>query len=308
MTWGGYSDKNFDVNDMGFMRRNNSWDWGLRGKIRRDVPKGIFLKQELSLRVGARGNNDGLITSKDIDFEQENTFMNYWSTGININLSPDVYEDDDLFRDSRAMVIKDEAWQSYELGFSTDRRKRIILNPSIGYTHGKVRGWGHSYNMRVMIRPTDYINFTIMTHNGDHPSAMQWVGIEEDSVRTNIIYATTEQTMQNINYRFNWAFSPTMTFEAFYQPFKIDMDYVSYNRLLKEKTNNVEPYNYVGNEDFKIDNQVGTFVFRWEYSPGSLLYVVYNLNDNNYFSSEEEKWFKTKSNSLFIKLNYFFQT
>ena len=308
MTWGGYSDKNFDVNDMGFMRRNNSWDWGLRGKIRRDVPKGIFLKQELSLRVGARGNNDGLITSKDIDFEQENTFMNYWSTGININLSPDVYEDDDLFRDSRAMVIKDEAWQSYELGFSTDRRKRIILNPSIGYTHGKVRGWGHSYNMRVMIRPTDYINFTIMTHNGDHPSAMQWVGIEEDSVRTNIIYATTEQTMQNINYRFNCAFSPTMTFEAFYQPFKIDMDYVSYNRLLKEKTNNVEPYNYVGNEDFKIDNQVGTFVFRWEYSPGSLLYVVYNLNDNNYFSSEEEKWFKTKSNSLFIKLNYFFQT
>jgi hypothetical protein len=308
MTWGGYSDKNFDVNDMGFMRRNNSWDWGIRGKIRQDNPKGIFLKQNLSFRVGIRGNNDGLITGKDINFEQENVFKNYWSFGWEVSLDPEVFEDDDLFRDSLAVVIKNEARQSYAIGLSSDRRKRIIFRPSVQYDHGKVRGWGHSYNMMLMVRPTDYINVTIMTNNGDHPSSMQWVGIEKDSAQTNIIYATTEQTMQNINYRLNWTFSPTMTFEAFYQPFKINMDYVGYNRLIEEKTYNVEPYNFLGNEDFKIDNKVGTFVFRWEYSPGSLLYVVYNLNDNNYFSSLENAWTKTKSNSLFIKLNYFFQT
>jgi hypothetical protein len=53
---------------------------------------------------------------------------------------------------------------------------------------------------------------------------------------------------------------------------------------------------------------VGTFVFRWEYLPGSLLYVVYNLNDNRYYSSADEEWYNTKANSLFVKLNYFFQT
>ncbi len=308
MTWGGYSDKNFDVNDMGFMRRNNNWDWGLRGRIRRDVPKGIFLNQSLSLRLGARGNNDGYITGKDINIDQENVFKNYWSFDWEISLDPEVYEDDDLFRDSRAVLIKDEARQSYEVGISTDRRKRIILRPSIQYDHGKVRGWGHSYNLMMMFRPTDYINFTIFNHLGDHPSAMQWVGIEEDSVRTNIIYATTEQKMNNMNFRLNWTFSPTMTFEAFYQPFKIDMDYVTYNRLVEEKTNKVEPYNYSGDKDFKIDNQVGTFVFRWEYSPGSLLYVVYNLNDNNYYSSSAGQWYNSKAKSLFVKLNYFFQS
>lgn len=307
-TWGGYSDKNFDVNDMGFMRRNDRWDLGLRGSIRRDVPKGIFLRQELSLRLGARGNNDGYITGKDINLEQENVFKNYWSFNWEISLDPEVYEDDDLFRDSRAAIIKDEARQSYQVGISTDRRKRIILRPSIQYDHGKVRGWGHSYNLMVLLRPTDFINFTIFSHLGDHPSAMQWVGVEEDSVRTNIIYAKTEQKMQNMNFRLNWTFSPTMTFEAFYQPFKIDMDYVTYNRLVEEKTYHVEPYDYKGDKDFKIDNQVGTFVFRWEYSPGSLLYVVYNLNDNNYYSSSEGEWYNSKSNSLFVKLNYFFQS
>ncbi|MBN4081424.1 hypothetical protein JYT44_03575, partial [Caldithrix abyssi] len=110
---------------------------------------------------------------------------------------------------------------------------------------------------------------------------------------------------QNINFRLNWAFSPTMTLETFYQPFKVDMDYKTYNRLSAEKTKNVEPYAYTGDEDFKINNQVGTFVFRWEYLPGSLLYVVYNVNDNRYYSAAEGQWSNAKSNSLFVKLNYF---
>ena len=62
-----------------------------------------------------------------------------------------------------------------------------------------------------------------------------------------------------------------------------------------------------GDEDFEIDNQRGTFVYRWEYKPGSLVYIVYNLNDNNYFSSEDQEWSQSKSNSLFLKFDYFFQ-
>ena len=60
-------------------------------------------------------------------------------------------------------------------------------------------------------------------------------------------------------------------------------------------------------KDFQIDNKVGTFVFRWEYLPGSLIYAVYNLNDNNYYSAEDLEWNNSKSNSLFLKFDYFFQ-
>ena len=98
-----------------------------------------------------------------------------------------------------------------------------------------------------------------------------------------------------------------MTFEAYYQPFKVKMDYVDYNRLLEEKSFNVSPYQYNGDKDFRIDNQVGTFVFRWEYLPGSLIYAVYNLHDNNYYSYEKSSWSRSKSNSLFLKIDYFFQ-
>lgn len=137
---------------------------------------------------------------------------------------------------------------------------------------------------------------------------MQWVGIVEDSNNVNIIYANTKRQRTDTNVRINLALSPRMTFEAFYQPFKVDMDYVDYNRLVEEKSLNVEPYNYNKDKDFKMNNQVGTFVFRWEYLPGSLMYVVYNLHDNRYYSSADGKWYNTKANSLFFKLNYFFRT
>ena len=85
------------------------------------------------------------------------------------------------------------------------------------------------------------------------------------------------------------------------------MDYVDYNRLVEEKSLDVLPYQYKEDKDFRINNQVGTFVFRWEYSPGSRIYAVYNLNNNRYYSFEDKVWDNSQSNSLFLKLDYFFQ-
>ena len=91
------------------------------------------------------------------------------------------------------------------------------------------------------------------------------------------------------------------------QPFTVDMDYMLFNRLMREKTRDLEPFLYSENPDFKLDNNVGTFVLRWEYKPGSTAFVVFNLNKRRYFSSQDQEWSTNNSNSLFIKLNYWFQ-
>ena len=105
----------------------------------------------------------------------------------------------------------------------------------------------------------------------------------------------------------NIAFTPKMTFEAFYQPFNVDMDYNDYYRLDEERSFKTSNINYTDDKNFEISNQRGTFVYRWEFRPGSLIYVVYNLNDNNYYSSQDQEWSNSKSNSLFLKFDYFFQ-
>ena len=56
--------------------------------------------------------------------------------------------------------------------------------------------------------------------------------------------------------------------------------------------------------NFKVENRVGTFVLRWEYNPGSTLFVVYNINENRYYSENDKEWTNSSANALVIKLNY----
>ena len=310
--WSGYKNKHFDVSDMGYQEKNNNWYSGLRGVIRRDFPKGIFLTQrlEIKLNTGGRGKDDrgeALITRKNIELEQDNDFKNYWGMGWDISAAAETFEDDDIYRDSRAVIIKDEAWESINFWFRTDRRKKVMLRPRLNFDRGSLRGLGRRYGLDIILQPTDYINFSMEFSSENRPGSMQWVGIVEDEKGPNIIYSNVLRKQTNMEFRLNVAFSSKMTFEAYYQPFKVHMDYEDYSRLVREKSFDLEPYNYTKDKDFKIDNHVGTFVFRWEYLPGSLIYAVYNLNDNNYYSYQDGNWSPSKSNSLFLKIDRFFQ-
>ena len=319
-TWGGYSDKNWDVGAMGYQQNNDNWFSGGRVSLRRDQPKGIFLNQNFDVRLWLAGLNNGLITRNNLEIRQEIEFINYWNFGLEIELNPETYEDDDTYRDSRAVLIKDEAWQSLNTWVSTDRRKFYVIRSWFEINKGSgiathSRDSQTELGLKLLLKPSNNINFSIKTSIENRPGFMQWVDIVDDSNgqfedsngKYNIVYAKTKRDQINSELRLNIAVSPAMTFEAFYQPFNVKMDYKNYYRLDEEKSFNTTDYNYSGDENFEIKNQRGTFVFRWEYLPGSLVYAVYNLNDNNYFSNAEGAWEKEKSNSFFLKFDYFFQ-
>ena len=93
----------------------------------------------------------------------------------------------------------------------------------------------------------------------------------------------------------------------FLQPFYADMKYENYYRLLAPETMDLEDYNYLNhhdNPDFILQNTVGTFVLRWEYRSGSTIFIVYNLNDNKYYSPVDKAWTSEEANALYFKLNY----
>ena len=71
----------------------------------------------------------------------------------------------------------------------------------------------------------------------------------------------------------------------------------------------IEPYDYLGisgneNPDFRLFNTVGTFVLRWEYLPGSTLYLVYNLNQRSDYNFSDKIWNLEKENAAYFKINY----
>ena len=259
----GYTDDQYEINDLGFNERNDKWFYGSYGGLRKQDPWGRFLSNHLEYRyfINGRGG-DGLTLSKYLSIEQRNELKNYWSFGAELNMQFSAYNDEDVFRDERAWVYKSETEGYGILWFQTDKRKKLILRPYLGYGQGEYRPWGYRAGLNLRFRPLNNINLMIEGFQDLGTKSMEWVGIEEDSIGTNIIYAESAALMNDIQVRFNWTFTPDFTFEAFFQPFTVDMDYKTFYKLLAEKTRDLELYDYSGDPDFKIKNIVGTFVVR----------------------------------------------
>jgi hypothetical protein len=73
--------------------------------------------------------------------------------------------------------------------------------------------------------------------------------------------------------------TPNLSLQLYAEPFISTGDYVSYKELVNGRAERYEdryaPYDYIGNADFSVLSFRTTNVLRWEYRPGSTLFVVW---------------------------------
>ena len=306
-TWYGYFDDRFDINDLGFLRRNNKSWLGAKLILRKDEPWGKFLNNNFEIRLSRDYRNDGTILENEIGLENENLLKNYWSFGFFGMLAGPAFQDDDLFRDDRAWIYKTEQFGYFGPEINTDRRKKLILGFNGGIGYAKLRGRGYRINANSIYKPKDNLNIRVDLTRDLSPSRMQWVEIIVTDNTISRIYARTKQWTTKIDLRVDWTLSPDISFQGFFQPFYAKMDYDEYYSLVKERTMELNPYDYSSDLGFELENSIGTFVLRWEYSPGSALFLVYNLNENALFENSIGSWEKSSANALYFKISYWFK-
>lgn len=304
---GAWYDDDFNVNDLGFLKRTGLRLLETDLSLRRQDPWGPLLRGSLRLGYDFAARTDGTVLDREVDVSLNATTLSYWSLGLWTKYVLPAFDDDDTFKDSRAWVIRELPRRGAFIWLRTDNRKWISLNPSVGFGRGESGSWGYRFSLGMTVRPTPNLSATVRSVINIKETNDEWIGVEEADDGEKIIYANSSQQTQDVTLRLNWTFSPDLSFQVYFQPFKADVDYFGYKSLSAPKTLDFEPYDYAHDPDFRLNNTVGTFVWRWEYLPGSTLFVVYNLNDSNTFSASEGSWDPSKSNTLFIKLNYWFQ-
>jgi hypothetical protein len=118
------------------------------------------------------------------------------------------------------------------------------------------------------------------------------------------IFGRIEQRVLSAEIRVNWMFSPKLSLQAYLQPFIAVGTYDEFKELAKPKS---YEYNIFGegqsmisladdeysvdpdgpgpaarfffeNPDFNVKSLRGTIVLRWEYLPGSTLFLVWTQN------------------------------
>jgi len=119
------------------------------------------------------------------------------------------------------------------------------------------------------------------------------------------IFGEIEQKTFSTSLRINYAISPDFTFESYFAPYFTNGKYLSFGEALNRKNYALKVYgkyagtsieeneNYYkiadGNDEFNIGKQDFYFksfrssvVIRWEFLPGSQLYLVWQVNDSRY--------------------------
>jgi len=305
--WLGNYDDKFDVNDLGYLRRNNMTWTGLMFKVRRLEPKGAFLGNSLEFKIKKEWGIDNILIEDEFSMETWTLLKNYWRFGFNSKIKDQAYNDADIFRDDRAWAYATEKFWYNGFWIKSDRRKKIIVSIDAGMGNAKLRGKGYFTELEIDYKPIDPLNVSIEFKRDISPKHMQFVDVlygGDDIIR---VYSNSKQVTEQVQLRLDWTFSPDLSFQGYFQPFYASMKYNTFYNLLEPETMNLASYDYLNtndNPDFEIANTVGTFVLRWEYNPGSTIFVVYNINENRYFSVNDNEWSKESNNAVVIKLNY----
>jgi hypothetical protein len=114
----------------------------------------------------------------------------------------------------------------------------------------------------------------------------QWFGKFTDSVHaTHYTFAHLNQTTTSATVRLNYTFTPNVSIQAYTQPFISKGTYSNVRQLSATPRADAYVDRYATYGDKSVTNDPGGFnfkefqsnvVFRWEYKPGSTLFLVWN--------------------------------
>ncbi|MDR9418164.1 DUF5916 domain-containing protein [Gracilimonas sp.] len=331
----------YEVNDLGFQTRADlKWVGGVL--VYRETDPDFLRYYEVFLGHDRGWNYDGDQIRNSVMNGGYFSFNNQWSFRYNLGYNFKQYND----RISRGgpVIERPKDW-NLRGDINTDRSKDISFNLG-GNIRREVAGeFDNAIWANVNYRPTSFIQLSFgpqYTHQADID---QYITAVEDDNATHTygkryVFSDIEQHTISANLRLNWTFSPTMSLQTYIRPFVSTGDFTSFKEVAQPRTYNYDVY---GEDIGSIEEQNGTYtidpdgsgssssfsfadpdfnfrsvqgnaVFRWEYTPGSTLYLVWQQQREDYsqigafnLGDQLNDLFDAKPTNVFlVKLSYWF--
>lgn len=335
----------FDSTDLGFQWRGDIINGHIGLGYRWLKPGKIFRTAWL---IGATHRNydfGGIKNSEAYYLLGGGQFKNYWGGEILTAYSPDALSNN-LTRGGPLMLHP--AYTFTRINFYTDDRKPVVASIFGTYFENTAGSREWTAKLSLKIKPSSNLSISLGPGYGYENSVSQWVDNIEDSLMTDTfgtrhIFSTLKQKTIYAEIRLNWTFTPKLSLQVYLQPFIANGQYSGFKELAQPETFNFnvfgegnstisydEDYDeyfidpdgpgaaegfYVENPDFNLKSLRGTVVLRWEFRPGSILYLVWTQNrsdDSNpgdfQFGRDFGDLFSaTGTNVFMLKFTYRFQ-
>lgn len=293
----------FESNDLGFLSRSDRWgahavvDYRKTDTDRYTRSRWFALAKWYALNFAGERQGDGLHSF----FEAQ--FRNYWWLGGNAWKRWRAL-DDRLTRGGPS-VVAPSAWGG-ELWSRTDTRKRLALRLDGTYFENEAGTTERMLSTTLEMKPASSVFVSVGPSIYVLRSAASWVtGVDDPAAAATFgrryVFGELHQTEASMTTRVNWILSPRMSLQVYAQPLISVGDYRRFKELARGRTYEFNRYGegagtitagdgtYAVDPDgagpaaaFTFDNPDFNFkslrvnaIYRWEWRPGSTLYVAW---------------------------------
>lgn len=340
----------YEVNDLGFQTRVDRISAAVFLGHRWTKPGKVFRFASLSTFIGPSWNYDGDVIQNSYSVGAFGQFLNFWGVNVFGGLNLPAYEDrltrgGPLARDPQSFNLGG--------GFFSDDRKAISGSVFFNYSEDQAGGWFRGVFPFISYRPSSAVAITLSPGYFASRSRAQYVQQVSDpsttaTYGTRYVFADIRQRNLDVTVRLNVTMSPTLSFQLYAQPFTFAGDYDGFKELRAPRTfafnvygrdngstiavtstdargrptaYQVDPSGAAGdsiftfsNPDFRTRSLRSNAVLRWEYRPGSTLFVVWTQSRGSFVPYDptfapgrdfgDELLRDRPQNVLLVKVNY----
>jgi hypothetical protein len=328
-----------DMNDVGYLRQADvlanqvflGWS-----ELR---PRGIFRSYSFELAREDQWDFGGLATVAATELEATGQFQNKW--GVHASLAYKDVVDTRMLRGGPALRWHD--FYESELSVHSDQSRRVSLSPFGGYSRARdddSRAW--NAGAALSLRPSNRLSFSGSLSYEWLDDHLQYVATADGEGEPRWVLGRIDQDTWSFTFRVNLSITPDLTVQYYGSPFIGTGRYTEFKRATstlaeaaadrarvygpdeiayRPEANRYDvteagggPSYSFGNPDFSFRQFRSNLVARWEWKPGSSLYVVWSQGRTSavpeWNASVSDNWndlWRTQPDNVFlVKLSYWF--
>jgi Domain of unknown function (DUF5916)/Carbohydrate family 9 binding domain-like len=313
----------FEVNDIGFLRRADQQSWS--------TWVGFFDRTQRALYNRFQWNNNwwqywtaaGLPLEAAYNTNVHLTFKNNW----NWNAGGTVGQLGTTFDDRAARggpAIRQDSYIAPWMGINGDSRRSVVPMVFVNYYRGNAgRNRSLGLNPEVDYKLGGQFSSAFSLNWSHDINDHQWFGNFTDSNgQTHYTFAHLDQNTTSATVRLNYTFSPAVSLQVYTQPFISKGAYSNVRQLSSNPRAVAYDDRFAAYNNPAVTSDPGGFnfkefqsnvVFRWEYRPGSTLFLVWNEGRQGFASAEGVQGFGGDvrdlarlhpANTFLVKMSY----
>ena len=293
-----------ELNESGFLGEGDIRGFAPLIQYSENQPGRLFRNWQQYLFWNPTWNYDGDMTFNGVGYIASSELRNFVNLFFRLDWRPPVYTTSLTRGGPTAGVPEEFGWQAE---VSSDRRKRYTFGAFTNRYWNEAGGWRQQVSPWATIRPATSVRLSLSpSYNRSHQMA-QYVTravdpLASDTYGTRYVFATLDQHQVSMVTRLDWTFTPALSLQLFAQPLLAAGDYYDFKEFARPRTFDYAVYGRdlgtiarsdagvytvdpdgagaapafsFADRDFNQRSLRGNAVLRWEYRPGSALFLVW---------------------------------